>query len=397
MSNVYRLEKNINRFYLFSFLQDLSFFTPIFVIFLQANQLSLEGIMILQSLYLLFNLLLEIPTGIIADKYGYKKSLIAGSFFCALGFMIFAVGNNFIDFLLAMIMYAIGATLMSGADEAFLFETLKEMGREIDYPKIFGRARAVTVLGVTLASIIGGYMAEYSMRATFILSAISLIFMFLINLSLIEPKHIGSSNSLKELTGGVMKFVFSNSKIKWCISFFAFINLVIWGTYFLYQPYFQKLGIPIKYFGIIFAGLNIFVFFASIYFNKIKKYFSDTQIIYFMLTLTALPLLFVYGFFSIPFIAFFILHQVLRGFLSPFISHLINSFVGSENRATILSINNMFSRGIQFIFFPMIGFLANRLDIRNTFLILFIFSIMVSFIILIKFYGIFVRQKLIKT
>lgn len=395
MLNVHEFEKNIKKFYFFSFLQDLSFFTPIFVIFLQSNRLSLESIMILQSLYFLFNLLLEIPTGTVADRYGCKRSLIVGSIFCIFGFVLFAVGSNFMGFLLAMIMYSVGATLMSGADEAFLFETLKGINREVDYPRIFGRARAFTVLGVTIASIVGGYIAEYSMRATFVLSAISLVFMFLINLSLSEPKRVESNSGLKELTGTAIKTIFSDPKIKWCISFFAFVNLVIWGAYFLYQPYFQKLGIPIKYFGIIFSGLNIFVFFASMYFNRVRKYFNDTQIVYFVLALTVLPFLFVYQFFSAPFVFFFILHQMSRGFLSPFISHLINSSVGSKSRATILSINNMFSRGAQFIFFPIIGFLADRLDIRNTFLVLFMFSVIFSSVILIKFYGIFVRKELV--
>ncbi len=388
------LEKNINKFYLFSFLQDLTFFTPIFVVFLLANQLSLKSIMLLQSSYLLFNLLLEIPMGILADKYGYKKSLVIGPLFCMFGFIFFAVGDNFLDFFLAMALYAIGASLISGSDEALLFETLKKIKQEDNYLKIFGKARAFTVLGATIASIVGGFIAEFSMKATFILSATALVFMFLINITLVEAKSAKMGNNLKEFTKETIKFVLHNSKIKWCIFFFAFTNLMIWGTYFLYQPYFQKLEIPVMFFGIIFAGLNLIAFFSSIYFSKIKKYFNNFNIIYLILILIIIPFFFIYNFFSMPFIVFLVLHQISRGFLSPFISQLINTFVNSQNRATILSINNMFSRGVQFIFFPVIGYLTDWLDIRLTFLILFIFSTIFSIIILRKFHKIFDKQYL---
>jgi MFS family permease len=67
---------NIKKYYRFEISSMVLFATPIIVLFWQDNGLSMAQIMILQSIYSILVVVLEIPTGYIADIYGRKKSLI---------------------------------------------------------------------------------------------------------------------------------------------------------------------------------------------------------------------------------------------------------------------------------------------------------------------------------
>jgi len=76
-----------------------------------------------------WNFLLEIPTGTVADFLGRKVSLILGCMIGAVGVLIYASYPRFLVFLLAEVILAVSYTLISGADEALVYDSLKEIGQ----------------------------------------------------------------------------------------------------------------------------------------------------------------------------------------------------------------------------------------------------------------------------
>ena len=121
------LQSNIKKFYLFQLVSGMMFFLPIVVLFWQDNGLSLTQIMILQSMFSIVVVLLEVPTGYLADIFGRKTSIIGGSFFSAFGIIAYSLSHSFYQFLIAEILWAISMSLLSGADSAFIYDTLKDL------------------------------------------------------------------------------------------------------------------------------------------------------------------------------------------------------------------------------------------------------------------------------
>ena len=78
---------------------------------------------------------LEIPTGVVADKYGRKTSIILGGLFSAISISIFGFINNYWAFFLAEFIGALGFALLSGADKALIYDSLiqtqKDSGRRL--------------------------------------------------------------------------------------------------------------------------------------------------------------------------------------------------------------------------------------------------------------------------
>ena len=71
---------------------------PIIVLFWQQNGLSLTDIMILQSLFSIFLIIFEIPTGYFADVFGRKKALLIAGIGLFFGMAVYSIGNNFREF-----------------------------------------------------------------------------------------------------------------------------------------------------------------------------------------------------------------------------------------------------------------------------------------------------------
>lgn len=103
--------------------------------------------------------LLEIPTGSVADRYGRKASTLMGIAFIAAGILFVLLSSKTFAVMLSwMVFQAIGVTLISGADRALLFDTLKEHAQENQYQMICGRFMGLARVSGFLATAVAGVL-----------------------------------------------------------------------------------------------------------------------------------------------------------------------------------------------------------------------------------------------
>ena len=97
----------------------------------------------------------EVPTGIVADVYSRRLSIIIGYVLMGVGFLVEGLFPAFIPILLAQIIWGLGYTFTSGATQAWITD---EIGEE-DANKLFLRAMRVglyaSLLGMGLAALVG--------------------------------------------------------------------------------------------------------------------------------------------------------------------------------------------------------------------------------------------------
>ncbi len=154
------LRRNIVAFYLFQVCLGLQFFGAIWVLYLtEMRGLSLKQVTLLDGPFWLALFFLEIPTGVVADRYGRRISLICGSLLLALGALAFGAGTTYPVLVGSNFLLGVALTLCSGADAAFLFDTLKSLGREDDYARIYGRAMALVAGSGIVATLVGPPLA----------------------------------------------------------------------------------------------------------------------------------------------------------------------------------------------------------------------------------------------
>ena len=143
---------------------------PILVLFLIAKGLSFTEIMVLQSISAVAVVLFEVPTGAVADKIGRKESILLGALLWAISLGFYVVGKSFPMFILAEVIFSLGATFKSGADNALIYDSLKVMGREKEFQSIEGKARSFALYAQAVGSIIAGFVYEVNTNLPFIIS-----------------------------------------------------------------------------------------------------------------------------------------------------------------------------------------------------------------------------------
>ena len=127
---------NIKKLWLYKLLLNLDFFSGVLIpFFIDWGRISFTQVMILQSWFMFWIFILEVPSGVIADKIGRKKTLIISALAFSIGPLVYASYPNFYVFLLGELFFAIGLSFSSGAIEALLYDSLKQIGREKDSKK----------------------------------------------------------------------------------------------------------------------------------------------------------------------------------------------------------------------------------------------------------------------
>lgn len=386
IDNEIELKFNIKKFYWFSFLSEWVFWVPVIVLFWQANGLSLTEIMILQSLFAISIVLLEVPTGVVADKVGRKQSLVWGSLFMVIGFTTYFLGHSFWQFVGAEFILAIGGSFISGANSAFVYDSLKQTKEEKNFKKVWGNAKSLGYLAAAITSILGGFIAIYSLRLTWVPSILGMIILFFVALSFREPRHykrVAQSKSYLRHTRESFKEVFANKNLFFLLLFYSILTVVARVSLWFYQPYMSQSGLPIAYFGVIWASFNVFAIWGSSSANKLENKLGERWSLWFMIIGMFLSLVFMSYWFALFGVVFIFLQQFIRGFSSPVLQDYTHKHLSSEKRATLLSIQNMAASLMFAILAPLYGFFADRYSLSAALLIVAISSFMAFSLLMI--------------
>ncbi|MFH0906449.1 MAG: MFS transporter [archaeon] len=362
----YRL--NIWKIYIFSFLTSLHFFGAVLVpFFTDWGKISFTQIMILQSWFMFWIFALEIPTGAVADYLGRKWSIILGALATIVAVLVYTSSPNFYIFLLGEFIWAISAALFSGADEALVYDTLKEAGKENLSKKIFGIKNTIHLTGIMLASMAGGFIAsKFGLKATMTAVIIPTIFALIIGLSIKEPKITSEKqikkekNYLKVIKDGLKYF--KNHKVLKIITFdFLIIEVIGYLMIWLFQPMLIRAGLSLTYFGLVHAAFLLSQILIINNYTRFEKLLKSKKKIILLSALIPGILYIIGGLTNVLVITIAVI--VIGGGIALSAKTLrtsyLNKHIESEKRATVLSTVSMILRIAIAIVNPIVGFLAN--------------------------------------
>ncbi len=176
-------DKQYYKFCLYGFLKNLRFFEPFFILFFLSKDLSFLQIGSLYAIREIAINIFEIPSGIIADALGRRKTLASSFLVYILAFIIFYAGSHFALFILAMLFYALGDAVRSGINKAMIVDYLKRTGQKSQKINYYGHTRSWSQFGSALSSLAGGalYFFNQNLDVIFLFS----IFPYLLDFTII--------------------------------------------------------------------------------------------------------------------------------------------------------------------------------------------------------------------
>jgi DHA3 family tetracycline resistance protein-like MFS transporter len=121
----------------------------------------------------------EIPTGIVADIYSRKLSIVIGAVLTGLGFILEGSISSFASVLVAQIIWGLGSTFTSGSIEAWIAEEEKEQDLDKIYIKGAQAGQIGAVIGIILSTIVGNLSVRLPIIISGCLFVISALFLAL--------------------------------------------------------------------------------------------------------------------------------------------------------------------------------------------------------------------------
>ena len=374
-----KLRANIYKNYIFLGLTTLDLTRGLWMIYLFTRGFSLVELGILEGVFHLTTFIMEIPTGIVADLWGRRFSRLLGRivFLVSLGIMFWS--RRFTLQLIGFIITAIGYNLESGAGEALLYDSMKELGIDDQYKKTAGKNNFVDWTGGTLSFLVGGYFAVHLGYAwVFLPSMFICVLSILVIYSMREPslvqheqtrlKKMGWIKAMGTQTLESLKVIKERPKIAFLIVFSELIFMFLTSLFFYLQTYWKINGWNEFQIGIVLAASGLLSAVAGLKGHSIEQKIGEKGV---LLIAPLLLILSLWGIGLSPFApAFFILTGLIDGILYVAIQDYLNKMIPSERRATVLSFQSMTFSFFMILFFPLIGYLGDRFGLKISFIAL---------------------------
>jgi len=332
-------------------LTELKTLNGLVTLFYLHRGVSLEQVFYLGIVWSLTTLLFEIPSGYLADRFGRKKTLILGTVFLIASIATNFTAHGFWAFAGVMTLLSAASSCFSGTEEATLYDSLVEVGKEKEMTAFNGRlysARHIFKIFLpTIGVLIASQLTDGQFKILISFDLLAAVAAFIILLFLIEPRHL-SSVAQKEI--GILKESFITLKNHPFLFRAALNKIIIFVMGFLifraYQPFLVDKGLPVIFLGIYYFVIHAIVFVLHWKIGLIEKKFGAAKILTWSVIISV-PLLALLTIVENPYILFItiLLITLLETGREPVFAEAMNQRIKSGSRATTLS-NLNFIKGI---------------------------------------------------
>ena len=190
MAEKYRKDLQYAKFSAYGFLKNLKLFEPFLILFLLEKNLSFTLIGTLYAYREIMTNLLEVPTGVIADAYGRRRTMVL-SFLAYIGsFLILYFASAYWILMLGMTFFAFGEGFRGGTHKAMIFEYLRMKGwqdQKVDY---YGHTRSWSQRGSAVSALIAAAIVFVSGRYDVIFLISTLPYVLNLFLMLSYPQEL---------------------------------------------------------------------------------------------------------------------------------------------------------------------------------------------------------------
>ncbi|PDY46739.1 MFS transporter [Bacillus pseudomycoides] len=357
---------NISILFWVHFFGTISFLQAVMTLFYVERGLTPSNIFIVLMCWSGAVLIGEVPAGVFADRFGLKLSFITGASIKIISISILFFADNIWLFCLYSLLNGLSVTFFSGADEALIYESLKETNEQHLMDKAMGKIQSASFISMLIAVIFGSYFAkDLKEEQFFILITLGLLFHFVELILLLFIKNPAvefeyNESSYSQVIEGIQVI----RKAPQLLIMFLNISLVFIPASAVFDNYDQLLlknaGVPVFAIGILYAVAAVGGYFASISIGWLTKKFSRIFLLNLSGALAVCGLLLAACFGNTLWIVLgaFIILRFVRAIRYPIYSQLSNDIIPSHVRATTISLLSVLDSVLDLIIFGTLSILA---------------------------------------
>ena len=340
-------QRNISLMYAIAFFQGIVLYASISTLYRQARGLSLAEYAVIDGFSYLFQLAFEIPFGMLADRIGYKKTLVFSNGIYLLSKVIFWQAFGFGSFLLERLFFSMALAGLSGLDVSILYLSC---GKE-DSQKIFGRYSAFGTAGMLTGCFIFTLFLSENYSATALGTVISYGIAFILSFFIEDVKEAAPKDALPSVgrLASIFKITLQDRKFLLFILGETMVSYSTWAVrVLLIQNKYLSLGLTTQHIGwidIVFSTLAL----TAVYSAALTRKLGFRRFMVAGMGVAALCAVVIGSTGSISLaILCSAAVEISATMLSPLINDLYSKRVSVSDRATQLSVYAMMAEIISF-------------------------------------------------
>ena len=367
------MKANVWKYYAFHLFLNLQLWFPIWIIYLTRERgLTLAQVTIIDIPFWLCIILLQIPGAALADRFGRKPVLVCSAGAFSLAIVFFGLATSFWLLLGSYLVWGIGFALLWGTESAFIYDSLKALGREDDYLRIYGRGWAVATSAQVVGTLIGAPLASATSLQTPIIAsgAISAVAM-LIAMTFVEPTAVDRTKT-NPTYGRIIRdsahLVRTRPDVRYAICYFGLITIGSIGVVFFFQPFLENHNVAISAVGFWQTPMRLVGIVAALAAHRLMRDLGERRTFFLM------PIMIIAGFAVLGMwdsvyaqIAFPLINFALI-LSQPTVTAYLNRRVPSAQRATVVSLTNLIRSFVLIPSAPLLGLLAEKVSYQAAYL-----------------------------
>lgn len=357
-----KLERNLKLLTAYRVMSGSIIVMPLVVLFFQDNGLSQTDIFLLQSIFAVTSVIFEVPSGYFADRFGRRTSMLCGAALWLSGWIIYSFSNGFAQLAVGEVMLGLALSFISGADSALAYDTFLALDRKKGYRKFETRNFLYMGVGGAVAALIGGVIGQYSLRAAVVSQVFVAAPLLLLAWLMVEPpmvKQDDSKNMLRDVARVAKYALHGHREIKWLIFYAAVVGTTTHTMVWLMQPYFQAAGLPLEWYGIVWAALVAAPLLIVRFTDRYEEVLGKRKALASFVAIGVISYGFIGVFQAIWAIPALLGFSFIRTVFTPILRDYVNELVDSSIRATVLSVKELARRLLYICVGPIIGWVMD--------------------------------------
>ncbi len=345
--------RNIPLLFAITFFQHFIFAYVIERLFALERGMTVLYVVYTEMLYALAVAALEIPSGVLADRFGRKPLLLVGALSGVLEFGILIFAEGFWLFGLSALTAAVGGACMSGAWNALLFDTMTARGRADAFERTLGRLSVTRNAAALIGGFGGAAIAEqFGLTTPYWISAGCCAAALLLTLFLKEPTATAREHEAgptpREIVRTAVRFFRTHADMRRMALHAAFVGACYVYMDEFWQIQFMKTGFPLALFGVVMAANVAVQMPGALVSAKLLKRLSHRAVIRLSFGCAALGLLLAAATGGIPGLVGLCLANFAISVMEPARDGALHRSAAPEARATIESAMSLCQRALTF-------------------------------------------------
>lgn len=366
-----QVNTNIKKVYVYSAIAGLMLWTTVYAVFMLSKGLSYTQISIVEAVFAAA-VMLEIVGGAFADIVGRKVAVLLKSIVIACAAALFGLANSVWIFFLSNIIWGIGLALGAGAETALLYDSLKSVGREKEFLKIYGNCRVFGFVAGMFGALAGAYLYTLHVQLPFFVGAAAYGLSGIVFFSAYETPALHCYSIKRhylQIKDGA-KYALKHPNIRW-IALLGMMSTMYFAFFGVIQsPYFLSIGFSMQDVGWIVA-LSMAVDALFTYnTERIHRKFGEKICFVLIMATCAVSSIGLGLLTGVPAIAFLFVQKFGSGFGMTFAEHYLQKHSQSKIRATVSSAEGFMNDFAMALSLPFLGLLVDAVSIKLSLIII---------------------------